>query len=409
MSSRTAHPQASTAAGICAPSDRRYFQTAGFLTVLAVAFGSGRLREAVRTTSEVETGRIEPGQIILVLLALGAAYQVHNRLRIEKGAGIPFLALTNVLVVSIASALLAAALIPQSLRVVTAGSALIVALSAVKVGARSYFFRGLRIAGAILIALVLVKFAVFSNELLAAPTRAGWKPNVPVFFEGGVNIEASMVVLFVPFFRGRRGAYLVTAAALVIAGLYLSRSALLGLAVVLLAPIVAKPRKSGRQIALLGLIGAALTLWLSRDSGAFLLERLQDTGQDSASITRGRMLRFVPELFLGAPLGRGAGNGIIAVDAALGGRLRAGNFHNVYAQWLVDFGLQGLTLIVIVFSRAWRLAKRTMGKDPAAVALVAYSVMAMTEFTGLEPFTWTLVGLTSTVLFRTRDRRTQAS
>ncbi len=85
---------------------------------------------------------------------------------------------------------------------------------------KEQFLRMLRIVSWVTLLAILVKGAWYFPELRAPPTREGWKPEIPLFFAGGVNIEASMMVLASAFFVGRRSYYAFLFGALIVSVMY---------------------------------------------------------------------------------------------------------------------------------------------------------------------------------------------
>ncbi len=103
------------------------------------------------------------------------------------------------------------------------------------------------------------------------------------------------------------------------------------------------------------------------------------------------MLSGVYEAFLQWPWGYGAGNAITAVEV-LKGDVPAGNLHNVFAQVLLDYGLQGLLLWLLVIAQQFRRLFAQAFECPLGLFICLYFILSLAEFTGMENFFWLILG-----------------
>ena len=253
------------------------------------------------------------------------------------------------------------------------------------------FLSALRVISWITLAAILIKAYLYLPELRSEPTRDGWKPEIPLFFHGGVNIEATMMVLASLFFAGRKDYFPFLAGALVVSVLYLSRGSTLGcLASVLLVQFNPYRMRIGYVLIalVLCLIGSA---WVLYDGNSFFLSRLTSIGSDSSSSVRLEMLSEVGRALRNWPLGYGAGNAVTVMEASHGD-FRAGNLHNVFAQNAVDFGIQGFILWIALIGKTIVEVLNQKLNCPLGLFVLMYFLFSSLQFTGTESFFWLIFG-----------------
>ncbi|WP_430452904.1 O-antigen ligase family protein [Rhodopirellula europaea] len=270
---------------------------------------------------------------------------------------------------------------------------------------KDQFVRMVRVVSWVTLIAILVKAQLYMSELRAPPTREGWKPDIPLFFAGGVNIESSMMVMAACLFVGRKSFFPFILGAGVVSVLYLSRAATLGCFVAVALTQFNLLRLSIlRAVVAVGLISAVIS-WVFTNDMSFFLSRFSTIGTDSSSSTRLYMLSGVQEAFMRWPLGHGAGNAIYTVET-LQGDLRAGNLHNVFAQTLLDFGVQGLILWILLIANHLRQLYFEKFECPLGLYTLLYFVLSLIQFTGLETFFWLMLG--SFQGYHLRSRRVDA-
>ena len=280
---------------------------------------------------------------------------------------------------------------PTILKLGFAAACFLVGLDISQRMTRERFLTAVRIVSWLTLIAIIVKGFLYYAELRAPPTRDGWKPDIPLFFSGGVNIEASMMVLASAFFVGRRSFLPFLAGALFISVMYLSRAATIGCAVPFLVAFVNPLKVSLNRFLVAVVCGVVALLWVFSGDNEFFRSRMTSIGSDSSSSTRLQMLKGVWNAFRNWPLGYGAGNAIVAVEAHQGD-FRAGNLHNVLAQILLDYGLQGLLLWLGLIVESLWVFVRTRLASPLGLFVSTYFVLSLVEFTGLESFFWFIFG-----------------
>lgn len=253
------------------------------------------------------------------------------------------------------------------------------------------FLSMLRAISWVTLIAILIKGIIYYPELTAPPTREGWKPEIPLFFSGGVNIESSMMVMASAFFAHRRSFYLFITAALVISVIYVSRTATLGCGVAMILIIFNPTQLSMTRITLAAIVCGIGLGWIFWGDNTFFLNRMTTIGSDSSSATRLEMLRGSMDAARRWPFGYGPGNAVSAVEFSHGD-FRAGNVHNVFVQILLDFGIQGLVLWLAVIVSVARQMLTSKFQCPLGLFLMLYFIMSAVQFTGLESIAWLILG-----------------
>lgn len=255
--------------------------------------------------------------------------------------------------------------------------------------------RALRLLTGLSLVVCLIKAGLYFDELRDEPTREGWKPDIPLLFPGGVNIEATLLALGAAFHIGRRTFAPYWLGAAVISVLYLSRASTIAVFVLLAVAANGSARSARHRwrnrltTAALGLLVLCALLALADQ---FFLDRFMSVGHDSSSNTRLQMIRAAPELLAHRPYGWGAGNAVPAAESMIG-EVRAGNLHNLFAQAAVDYGLIGLGLLIVVFKSEFRSLIDVKRASKLRIFVGIYLLMGLVQFTPIDTALWLFAGL----------------
>jgi len=253
--------------------------------------------------------------------------------------------------------------------------------------ARGRVLSGLRIAALAVLTLVLLKNCFYAEALQAYLANPEAHPELPWFFGGGPNLEASWLVMHGALFLGTPLFWPYWLLALGIAALYASRAAFV-LAFLLALWAFWTSRYRVLAFFTLGVLGAAGFV-LVFALNPYLLSRFSQIGEDPGSLGRLALWGGALRAFLDWPLGFGAGNAIHAANAYAFSLRPEDNVHNYYLQVLLDFGIVGL------FAWLWVLLTwlRRFRGDPLGVFLGLYFVGALVQFRGADPLFWFMLGI----------------
>ena len=92
-------------------------------------------------------------------------------------------------------------------------------------------------------------------------------------------------------------------------------------------------------------------------------------------------------------LGYGAGNAMYGLEKVSGIDFSEQNVHNYYLQVMLEFGLLGLPLyLILVFHLLKRIHWAKMA-DPLAMILLCYFISSLIQFRGAESMIWLYMGV----------------
>lgn len=268
--------------------------------------------------------------------------------------------------------------------------------------------RALRLTSLVVLGAVLAKGALHLPEIIAFLAAPNGHPTLPTFYGGGPNLEATWVAMAGVFFVGSRLflPYALGSAAISVA--YASRVGLIVVAMVLVAAAVRALVAAGgvRRLGRGWLAGAALGAVCVGAFGAargiegadYVAQRFQSIGDDPGSVGRLVLWEGGMRVFAAHPFGVGQGNAVPMIERVLGASLPEDNLHNQYLQHLVETGVQGLLVYLVLAVMAWRRTLAARCGDPLLVYVAIYFVIALVQFRGAEALLWFVYGVQSGTL-----------
>jgi hypothetical protein len=218
---------------------------------------------------------------------------------------------------------------------------------------------------------------------------------IPTLSLGGVNVEATFVLIAAAFTYGTFWFWPMLGFATFITLLYSSRSIILSIALVM--GYVLWRNFRGRYKLRIIWIGAVIFLLLAAvvltPLGQYMLFRFDEIGYEPGTESRFAIWEGAVKILAAHPFGVGAQNGIELIQASEGGTLVEDNIHSLALQYAVDLGLQSLFLFLFAIFTIIKTMPKKMVDHPLTLALVAYVPIMLTHFGGYETFGYAWFGL----------------
>ncbi|PVY39041.1 O-antigen ligase family protein [Pontibacter virosus] len=228
-------------------------------------------------------------------------------------------------------------------------------------------------------------------------------PDIYTIYGGGTNLEATWMGLNTALFINRKRLfYILFAVTLAVSVIYASR---VGVVITFLVAgfkfISATTSKQERiAIIMLGLIALlAFVLFIDLDNLAEKVYALQRFTEFGSSSDKGLSGRFAMWRYYGTALwdskllGYGAGNGIYAIESISRIDYQEDNLHNLYMQLLIEFGIIGLFLYLIVVYNISIKALKSRLSNPIAIIIMVYFIASLIQFRGTDALIWLFIGL----------------
>jgi O-antigen ligase len=146
-------------------------------------------------------------------------------------------------------------------------------------------------------------------------------------------------------------------------------------------------------VAVLVLTGAGLAAARGVTGADYIARRFESIGEDPGSTSRLTLWTGGAQVFAAHPFGVGLGNAVPMIERELGENIKEDNLHNLYLQHLVDTGMQGLAVFLLLAALAWRRVLVTRLQDPMILYTGIYFVLALLQFRGAEALLWFVYGL----------------
>jgi putative inorganic carbon (HCO3(-)) transporter len=310
------------------------------------------------------------------------------------------------LVVGITTLVAALRFGPQTVTVNTAFAAYAATIGATMghLAGATTALRALRWVSVFMLLAVLAKAALFLPEILAFLASPFGHPTLPTFYGGGPNLEATWVTMGGVFLIGTRAfiPYMMGSAAISVA--YASRVGLIIVAIVVMASVVGtmlRGRSAGGSrrwllpVALCAITVAGVAAARGVTGADYIIRRFESIGEDPGSTGRLTLWNGGVRVFADHPFGVGIGNAIPLAERALAAGITEDNLHNQYLQHLVETGVQGLAVYLLLVGVTWRRMFASRLHDPMLLYVGIYFLLAALQFRGGEALAWFIFGLQS--------------
>ena len=295
---------------------------------------------------------------------------------------------------------------PQTVTVNTAFAAYAATIGATvgHIAGATEALRALRWVSVLVLLAVLAKAALFLPAILAFLASPFGHPMLPTFYGGGPNLEATWVAMAGVFLIGSRAfiPYMLGSAAISVA--YASRVGLIIVALVVMASVAGtwlRGRSAGGSrrwllpVALCAITVVGVAAARGVTGADYIVRRFQSIGEDPGSTGRLTLWTGGVRVFADHPFGVGIGNAIPFAERALSAGITEDNLHNQYLQHLVETGVQGLAVYLLLVGVTWRRMLSSRLQDPMLLYVGIYFLLAALQFRGGEALAWFILGLQS--------------
>lgn len=322
--------------------------------------------------------------------------------------------------VTIATTLAAYAVLEPRLAVVKLLIALYIAVVAGAVGrtlGRRVVLRACRAASIAFLLLVTVKNMQHVPGFVAYLANPIGHPDVPTLSGGGLNLEATWLALSSIFLIGTAVFVPYALVAAATSAVYASRAGIVVVGIAVLGalalawgrhqairrgvPVSPPPSRTRRAIAvgfaviaIVAMVGAASVVRQYGDP-TYVARRFTSIGAEPGSLGRLTLWRGGLAVFAEYPFGVGAGNAVPTLRRVLGVDVPEDNLHNIYLQHAVETGVPGLVALLLFAAVAFRRLVATRFTDHLLLFAVAYLVVGVIQFTGVDALFWLVYGLQS--------------
>lgn len=258
--------------------------------------------------------------------------------------------------------------------------------------------------GTILIVFIIIgKLFFHVPELIRFMKAPDGHPYVYTIYGGGVNLEATWLGLNTALFINRKKLfYFLFLTTLVISLLYASR---VGIVIALLVAgfkfFSSATSKRERQviITLAVLALCSFVFFIDFESLAndfYTLRRFVEFGDSTDKGMAGRFAMwkyYATALSDSYFMGYGAGNGMYAIEAVSGNNYGEDNLHNLYMQILIEFGVVGFMLYMILVYNISIKAIKTRLSNPIGIIILVYFIASLIQFRGTDAIIWLYIGM----------------
>lgn len=271
---------------------------------------------------------------------------------------------------------------------------LVISLNILKILTVDEIKKCIRFSASLVFFICVVNIALQFDAILSfLNDSSNGHPLINTVFSGGVNLESSWLGLFVCFFADKKYIkYAFLLLSTIISFLLSSRAGLI-INVLTLLYFIINLSKSNRRIVYLCLfVIVIITSIVFSDYIIINLKRFVNIGNESGSIGRIAMWKYIIPALNKNVFGYGVGNSIYAIEQISGIDFVENNIHNIYFQFLLDFGIIGIIFIVgvlIYFINDLIKNKRNI----FCAFIVIYYVVGMIEFRGGDALFFLVLGI----------------
>jgi len=253
--------------------------------------------------------------------------------------------------------------------------------------------------GAAVAAVLLMLTTLWQLPVIisTAATNVEGRALFPTLMAGGINIQASTIIILCLFWIGFSGLVL-TGLLVLVYFLTQSRSIFLAVPAVFLDALGRRYQRGqglrNSVIGIVGIFGAVCVLYFEIIDLDKLVNRFYSVFSGDAG-TEGRSLLYSiafrsSECYV---FGCGFGSASYLIDDANYFELFEDNFHNVYLQFLVESGVSGLLVYLYMLVSSYIGARNRLADSGLSISIICVGVMGLVEFNGLEFLTAFLIGM----------------
>lgn len=211
-------------------------------------------------------------------------------------------------------------------------------------------------------------------------------PIVSTIFGGGINLDATWIaILGAVFINSRKKVFILYwGICFLISFLFMSRAGLIADAFLIFIFIHYRYKRKVKMILIFCLLIIVVCLASFTSMGRAVFLRFVSIGKPSelGSLGRLNMWKYVYPAFKKNPFGYGAGNALKILESISGEKFNDGNVHNLYFQFLLDFGFIYFIILFILFFIY--LKKVILKEGFFSVCIFLYLVLAFIQFRGAD-------------------------
>lgn len=259
-------------------------------------------------------------------------------------------------------------------------------------------FRIFENATKLVLIVVFFKNIVFIDEIVHFLLNPWGHPYLPFFIAGGPNIESSIIVMNTIFLvKHKKWFYFSFFYGILISLAYASRTATILCFFTLFLYLISDyssvlERKRWK-------VFSVVFIFLLVFIGSFFIEnvytikRFTEIGEEPGSLGRLALWEYAFDAVERNLLqGYGAGNSIYAISSISGNSFRNDNLHNLYLQYLVDFGVLGLLAYLFFNYEVFLRFLKKKNRTALLIWIVLFIIASFLQFRGSDAIFWFIIG-----------------
>lgn len=265
-------------------------------------------------------------------------------------------------------------------------------------------FKILKIFQSIIILIyivVLIKSIYYYETITYFLKNPYGHPSIYYIYGGGPNLEATWITLCSLFFLNRKRLfYFSILFSFIISAIYASRISIIMVVLVYIFYFVSnRPTKNERRIILSFFVISSLTFGyyiIHKLSDLYVIERFLNIGDKVEGGSQGRLMlynAFAESFTYKSMFGVGSGNAIPYIERTLNLSFREDNLHNYYLQVLLEFGIIGLLIFLLIVIDLVKKNIQLKFSNPFGLFVLCYLIGCLIQFRGAEVMFWFCLGL----------------
>jgi len=244
-------------------------------------------------------------------------------------------------------------------------------------------------AAIFMIIVVIINIVIHNNVILDFMSNPSGHPHIASVYGGGVNLDSTWIAMLGVFVLSAKSRRIYYFFSFLISVLLASR---IGLVLNLIALFYKVPLTNIRSIMSLTLIAVILMCSSILLGGDYIIQRIQDAGSDYSSFARFNMWVMSVDVFKEYPFGVGMGNAISSLEEFHDSNTHEGNLHNIFLQTLLEQGIIGFILFILIPLEIIRYEFKTRFNIPLAYFILMYYIAGLIQFRSVEVVFWFVFG-----------------
>ena len=211
-------------------------------------------------------------------------------------------------------------------------------------------------------------------------------PAINTLSGGGVNLEATWVALLAMTFIKNKYKWFYWIFSALLSALYVSRTGIITntLCAVIFLLSILKTKNTIKIVVSFILSIPMVYLVLRIDIFSYVIARLINIENDTASLSRLDMWEYFFQIVAKYPFGVGVGNASLALERISGQTFIEDNLHNLFFQYFCDLGIIGGFTYIFIVIRFIILEYKNIIFNPFVAMLCIYIIDGFVQFKGAE-------------------------